>query len=291
MIYTVIRQLQQEAISVRQSCEVLAVSKSAYYAAQLRVAKSMPCQASIHLKAAFMASHQSYGSRRLVTAMANAGMRIGRDKVRRLMRQAALKPVWKRKFVHTTDSKHGLPVAANVLNRQFNPAAPNLAYVSDITYIRTGAGWLYLAIVIDLYARKVVGWAMAPSMPAQLVCDALNMAISQRQPAPGLIVHSDRGSQYASALYQDMLARHSFVCSMSRKGNCWDNAVAERFFLNLKMERVWQRQYANHAEAKNDITDYIVGFYNCKRINSALGNLPPNVYERKMAEREPIVVS
>ena len=145
--------------------------------------------------------------------------------------------------------------------------------------------------VLDLYARKVVGWAMAPSMPAMLVCDALSMAVGQRQPAPGLIVHYDRGSQYASALYQEMLARHGFVCSMSRKGNCWDNAVAERFFLNLKMERVWQRQYANHAEAKAYITDYIVGFYNCKRINSALGNLPPTVYERKMAAREPIVVS
>ena len=291
MIYTVIRQLQKEAIPVQQSCEVLAVSRSGFYEAQHRSAKPAVCKASVHLKAAFMASHQSYGSRRLVTAMANAGLRIGRYKVRRLMRQAALKPVWKRKFVHTTDSKHGLPVAANVLNRQFNPAAPNLAYVSDITYIRTGAGWLYLATVLDLYARKVVGWAMAPSMPAKLVCDALSMAIGQRQPTPGLIVHSDRGSQYASALYQDMLARHGFVCSMSRKGNCWDNAVAERFFLNLKMERVWQRQYANHAEAKADITDYIVGFYNCKRINSALGNLPPTVYERKIAAREPIVVS
>ena len=291
MIYTVIRQLQKEAFPVQKSCDLLAVSRSGFYTAQHRVAKPAACKPSIHLKAAFMASHQSYGSRRLVTAMANAGVRIGRFKVRRLMRQAALKPVWKRKFVHTTDSKHGLPVAANVLNRQFNPAAPNLAYVSDITYIRTGAGWLYLATVLDLYARKVVGWAMAPSMPAQLVCDALNMAIGQRQPAAGLIVHSDRGSQYASALYQEMLERHGFVCSMSRKGNCWDNAVAERFFLNLKMERVWQRQYANHAEAKADITDYIVGFYNCKRINSALGNLPPTVYERKMAACEPIVVS
>ena len=129
--------------------------------------------------------------------------------------------------------------------------------------------------MLDLYARKVVGWAMAPGMPAKLVCDALSMAIEQRQPAPGLIVHSDQGSQYASELYQDLLSRNGFVCSMSRKGNCWDNAVAERFFLNLKMERVWQRQYANHAEARNDINDYIVGFYNCKRINSALGNLPP----------------
>ena len=257
MIYTLIRQLQKEALPVQKSCDLLAVSRSVFYTAQHRTAKPASCKARIHLKAAFMASHQSYGSRRLVTAMANAGVRIGRFKVRRLMRQAALKPVWRRKFVHTTDGKHGFPVAANVLNRQFNPAAPNLAYVSDITYIRTGAGWLYLATVIDLFARKVVGWAMAPSMPAQLVCDALSMAVGQRQPAPGLIVHSDRGSQYASALYQEMLERHGFVCSMSRKGNCWDNAVAERFFLNLKMERVCQRQYANHAEAEADITDYI----------------------------------
>jgi putative transposase len=117
------------------------------------------------------------------------------------------------------------------------------------------------------------------------------MAIQQRRPAPGLIVHSDQGSQYASALYQDLLTRNGFVCSMSRKGSCWDNAVAERFFLNLKMERVWQRQYANHAEARADIIDYIVGFYNCKRINSEPGNLSPSVYEQKMAEREPIVVS
>ena len=291
MIYQLVHQMQTEAIPVQQSCRVLDVSRSGYYEARRRAAKPVVCKTSVHLKAAFLASQQSYGSRRLVTAMADAGFRIGRYKVRRLMRQAALKPVWKRKFVHTTDSKHDLPVAANVLNRQFNPPAPNMAYVSDITYIRTGAGWLYLAVVLDLYARKVVGWAMAPSMPAKLVCDALSMAIQQRQPAPGLIVHSDRGSQYASESYQDLLADHGFVCSMSRKGNCWDNAVAERFFLNLKMERVWQRQYANHTEAKADITDYIVGFYNCKRINSALANLSPAVYERKMAAREPIVVS
>lgn len=291
MIYQLVHQLQKEAIPAQQSCRVLDVSRSGYYAAQRRSAKPMVCKVSVHLKAEFQASGQSYGSRRLVSAMTNAGFHIGRFKVRRLMRQAALKPVWKRKFVHTTDSKHDLPIAANVLNRQFNPPTPDMAYVSDITYIRTGSGWLYLAVVLDLYARKVVGWAMAPNMPAKLVCDALNMAIQQRRPAPGLIVHSDRGSQYASELYQDLLAKHGFICSMSRKGNCWDNAVAERFFLNLKMERVWQRQYANHAEARTDITDYIVGFYNCKRINSVLGNLPPSVYERNMAVREPIVVS
>lgn len=291
MSYQLVHQLQKEAISVKQTCRVLSVSRSGYYEAQRRSAKPVLCKASVHLKAAFMASHQSYGSRRLVTAMQNQGIQIGRHKVRSLMRKAALKPVWKRKFIHTTHSRHDLPVAANVLNRQFNPVAPDTAYVSDITYISTGTGWLYLAIVMDLYARRIVGWAMAPNMSAMLVYDALSMAIQQRQPVSGLIVHSDRGSQYASELYQNLLNKHGFICSMSRKGNCWDNAVAERFFLNLKMERVWQRQYANHTEAKNDIDDYIVSFYNCKRLNSALGNLPPTVYERKMAAQKPIEVS
>ncbi len=291
MSYLLVQLLQEEAIPVTQCCRVLSVSRCGCYEAQRRSAKPVLCKASVHLRAAFTVSHQSYGRRRLATAMKNQGIEIGRYRVRSLMRKASLKPVWKRKFIHTTDSKHDFPVAANVLNRQFNPSAPNMAYVSDITYIRTGAGWLYLAIVMDLYARRVVGWAMAPSMPAKLVCDALNMANQQRRPAPGLIVHSDRGSQYASELYQDLLAEHGFVCSMGRKGNCWDNAVAERFFLNLKMERVWQRQYANHTEARNDAADYIVSFYNCERLNSALGNLPPTVYERKMAVQEPLVVS
>ena len=222
MSYQLIHQLRKEAIPVQQSCRVLAVSRSGYYSAQRRAAKPSVCKASVHLKAAFLSSQQSYGSRRLVTAMANAGFTIGRYKVRSLMRQAELKPVWKRKFVHTTDSKHDLPIAANVLNRRFNPVAPNVAYATDITYIRTGSGWLYLAIVLDLYARKVVGWAMAPNMPAKLVCDALQMAVTHRRPAPGLIVHSDRGSQYAGELYQNLLKQHGFVCSMSRKGNCWD---------------------------------------------------------------------
>ncbi len=158
------------------------------------------------------------------------------------MRQADLKPVWKRKFIHTTDSKHNLPIAANILDRQFNPVAPNIAWVGDITYIRTGSGWLSLAIVLDLFSRKVVGLAMAPSMAAELVYAALHMAIQQRQPEPGLIVHSNRGSQDACGQYQALLTKHGFVCSMSHKGNCWDNAVAERFFQNLKMERVWQRE-------------------------------------------------
>ena len=291
MTHRLIDELQKKAVPVAQSCRVLGVSRSGFYEARRRAEKPAICKAGVHVRAAFAASGQSYGSRRLVAALANQGVQIGRYKVRSLMRRERLKPVWKRKFVHTTDSRHGLPVAPNVLARAFNPTAPNVAYASDITYIRTGAGWLYLAVVLDLFSRKVVGWAMAPTMPASLVCDALRMAIQQRRPPPGLIVHSDRGSQYASDQYQALLAEHGYVCSMSRKGNCWDNAVAERFFLNLKMERVWQRNYANHAEARCDIAAYIVEFYNSQRLHSVLGNLPPTVYERNMAANEPIVVS
>ena len=208
------------------------------------------------------------------------------------MNQHNITPVWKRKFSHTTDSKHDLPVAENILNRQFEPAQPNAAWVADMTYIRTRSGWLYLAAVLDLYSRKIVGWAMAPNMEAELVCAALQMAMMQRKPAKGMIVHSDRGSQYASEAYQQLLAKNGLRCSMSRKGNCWDNAVMERFFLNLKMERVWRQDYANHAEATKDIADYIVAFYNNVRLHSTLGNLPPNAYEQKMADqKQPILVS
>jgi transposase InsO family protein len=246
------------------------------------------CEASVHLRAAFAASGGAYGSRRLRTAVASRGLEIGLYRLRSLMHKNGLRSVWKRKFVHTTDSKHSMPISPNVLNRQFNPTGPNQAWVADITYIRTRSGWLYLAVVLDLFARKVVGWAMAPDMQATLVCRALQLAIVQRQPAPGLIVHSDRGSQYASAAHQNLLRKHHLVGSMSRKGNCWDNAVMERFFLNLKMERVWQNDYANHAEATSDIADYIVSFYNSQRLHSKLGNLPPNAFEQKSAIKQPI---
>ena len=188
--------------------------------------------------------------------MAERGQAMGRHRVRTLMRLNGLRPVWRRKFVHATDGKHTLAVSGNVLNRQFAQALPNQVWVCDITYIRTRSGWLYLAAVLELHSRKIVGWAMAKAMPAALVCAALQMAIVQKNPAPGLIVHSDRGTQYASAAHQALLAKHALVGSMSRKGNCWVNdktsAVMERFFLNLKMERVWQKDYANHLEATND---------------------------------------
>ena len=288
MNYRLVQQLQQKAISVQHSCRVLAVSRSGYYAAQQRSQRSKTlCVTTVRLRSVFEASGRSYGSRRLCHALNGQGIRIGRYRVRSLMRAGQLKPVWKRKFIHTTDSKHALPVFDNVLNRQFTPAAANQAWVADITYIRTRSGWLYLAAVLDLYSRKIVGWAMAPNMPAELVCSALQMAICQRQPPPGLIVHSDRGSQYASQNYRELLDRYGLQGSMSRKGNCWDNAVMERFFLNLKMERVWLRDYANQQEAIGDVTDYIITFYNSQRLHSKLGYLSPNVFERKMADQQP----
>ncbi len=207
------------------------------------------------------------------------------------MRIHQLKPVWQRKFVRTTDSRHDLPVFDNVLNRQFEQSSTNQAWVADITYIRVRNSWLYLAAVLDLFSRKIVGWAMVPNMPAELVCLALQMAITQRQPSPGLIVHSDRSSQYASQDYRNLLDQYGLQGSMNRKGNCWDNAVMECFFLNLKMERVWRQDYANHQEAICDVTDYIVGFYNSQRLHSKLGYLSPNVFERKMADEQPILVS
>ena len=285
MNYQLINNVAKKAFTVVQCCRVLEVSRAGYYQHQQRSTRIIDGTPMLHVKAVFAASGRTYGSRRMRHALAAQGIKIGRYKIRSLMRQAQLRPVWKRKFIHTTDSKHHLPVADNILNRQFDVIEADVAWVSDITYIRTKQGWLYLAVVMDLYARKIVGWACAPNMQTSLISKALLMAIQLRQPAPGLALHSDRGSQYASNEYQALLNKHGIVCSMSRRANCWDNAVMERFFLNLKMERVWQKEYANHAEAERDITDYIVGFYNCDRLHSTLGYLSPAAFEQKNSEK------
>jgi len=239
MSYQLVENLQEKAVSVSQACRTLQVSRSGYYAAvQRRRAPIAACIHSVHLKAAFAASGRTYGSRRLRTALKSRGVTMGRHKVRSLMRANGLRSVWRRKFMYTTDSKHTMPVSPNVLARQFETPLPNQAWVSDITCIRTRSGWLYLAAVLDLHSLKIVGWAMAAEMPAMLVCTALQIAIVQRKPAAGLVVHSDRGTQYASAQHQALLVKHGLVGRMSRKGNRWVNAVMERFFLNLEMERV-----------------------------------------------------
>ena len=279
MIHQLIAQWEGKA-TVKQLCGVLDVSRSGYYAARQRASRAPEaCSDSVHARAMFDSSGGTYGSRRLSAALRAQGLDVGRHRCRTLMKTNGLRPKWRRKFIHTTDSKHGLAVAANVLDRRFTPLMANAAWVSDLTYIRTRSGWMYLAAVMDLYSRRIVGWAMAAAMPAQLVCDALQMAIVSRRPPAGLIVHSDRGSQYASAEHVNLLHRHRLVPSMSRKGNCWDNAVMERFFLNLKMERVWHRDYANHAEAMLDVADYIVNFYNAARLHSSLGYRSPARFE------------
>lgn len=286
MTYHAVTALRKKAVSISRACQVLGVSRAGYYAhLQKRPTEAKRVKQEAYVRAAFEGSGRSYGSRRVAQAVSARGVKIGRYRARTLMRLAQLRPVWKRKFVATTNSRHDRPVAPNVLDRRFHPDKPNQAWVSDITYIRTLEGWLYLAVVLDLYSRKVVGWSMAPTMPAALVASALKMAIQQRAPQPGLIVHSDRGSQYASEEYQGVLARHGLVCSMSRLGNCWDNAVAERFFLNLKMERVWQKRYVDREQARCDIVQYIVGFYNPVRLHSTLGYASPQHYEDKFIQQ------
>ena len=281
MILPIVSQLNK-AHRQGSICRALGISRSGlHYAQRHRDRPACDLRTETLFKAVFAENQQTYGSRRMRRVLTARGLRLGRYKVRKLLKAFDLKACWKRKFVYTTDSKHGLPVAENLLNRAFTPQDLNQAWTSDITYIRTRTGWLYLAVVMDLCSRRIIGWAMAPHMRTELVCEALTMAQGQRNPAAGVLLHSDRGSQYASDAYQALLAQHGIVCSMSRKGNCWDNAPMERFFLSLKMERVWRRDYANQEEARRDVADYLMTFYNQKRLNSALGYMSPAEFERQ----------
>ena len=227
-----------------------------------------------------VATRSCYGSRRMAKALQAEGFSVGRAKARRLMAEAGVvvKRAKKRGPV-TTDSRHGYSIADNVLARQFDVGQPNQAWAGDITYIWTAEGWLYLSVLLDLYSRRVVGWAMSSHIDTALVQGALEMALGRRRPAPGLIHHSDRGSQYASHAYRDLLAQHEMVCSMSGKGECLDNAVAERFFGSLKREWTSHRDYETRQEARDDIIAYIEMFYNSNRKHSYLGYLSPNEYE------------
>ena len=226
-------------------------------------------------------SQYTYGGRRMRKALNALGYPVGIKKTKRLMKEAGVFVRYRKKYKVTTNSKHSKPLFENVLNRQFNVAGPDRAYVSDITYIHTQEGWLYLAVVIDLFSRKIVGWSVSSRMKATLVCDALKMAIWQRKPKRGLIVHSDRGSQYASHEYRKLLKMYGYVGSMSRKGHCWDNAVVESFFGSLKQERVQWRHYLTRYAAQQDVLNYISMFYNCYRLHSYLGYMNPNQFERK----------
>ena len=220
----------------------------------------------------------TYGSRRLQRDLGRGGHPCSRTRARRLMRLAGVSVKTRRKFRVTTDSKHNFPVATNVLDRQFEAHHANETWLTDITYLWTDAGWLYLAVVLDLYSRRIIGWAMQPRMTVDLVQNALTMALWRRKPGAGLLHHSDRGSQYACGDYQSILAAAGITVSMSRKGNCWDNAPMESFFRSLKVERVYHRRYVTREEAKRDVLDYLA-FYNSRRLHSSLGYVSPMEFE------------
>jgi len=276
---------------VRVLCQVLQVSVSGFYSWRKRGPSQRARedeQLKVHIRAAHKASRGRYGSPRVQKELCAQDQHVGKKRVARLMKADGLAARRKRRFRRTTDSTHQHPVAPNLLDRQFTVDAPNAVWVTDITYIWTQEGWLYLAAILDLYSRKVVGWAVDESLERHLALDALAMALSNRRPARGLLHHSDRGVQYASDDYQKALKKDGLICSMSRKGDCWDNAVAESFFATLKAELVYLTEYRTRAEARASLFEYIEVFYNRQRRHSAIGYVSPSQFEiaafkRKMA--------
>ena len=273
---------QRKAYPVALMCRLLGVSTAGFYD-YLRRAERPDDPDRLKLlswiKQLAQASKNTYGSRRMSKGLRALGFAVGRDMARGLMTEAKVCVRYRKRFKVTTNSKHHHPVFENRLQRQFDVAEPDRVWASDITYCWTGEGWLYLAVVIDLYARKVVGWSMSSRMTSRLVCDALLMAIWRRRPSAGLIHHSDRGVQYASRAFRKLLKVHGILGSMSRKGDCWDNAVVESFFGSLKSERLFWQHYPSRQAAQNDIVDYIAMFYNPLRLHSYLEYKSPDQYE------------
>jgi transposase InsO family protein len=267
---------------VKTQCRCLKASRSGYYRwlkAPVSNRKKRDIQLKQKILAEYAESKRVYGSPRLHAALKHQGESLGRKRVVRLMNELQIHSVTKRKFKATTNSKHNKPVANNLLNRDFNPIQPNDTWVADITYIRTRDGWLYLSVVIDLFSRKVVGWSTSERMTAPLVIDSLEKAIKDRRPKAGLLFHSDQGVQYALDEMQNFLANNEIVYSMSIKGECYDNAVAESFFDSLKSEWLYQQELLTRTEAKQGLFEYIEIFYNRKRLHSTLGYLSPVKYE------------
>jgi len=269
---------------VAMMCRVLKASISGYYDSLKRPpSQQLLRRKSIAQAAArsYFESNRIYGYRKVHDDLLEENIKCCKETVRRIMRDIGLHSRIKRKFVVTTDSDHTLNVADNILDRDFTADCPNRKWVADITYIPTRVGWLYLAVVMDLFSRRIVGWAMSKNIDSALVQSAMKMAILHRNPCKGLIHHSDRGVQYVSQDFQDLLDDNDFICSMSRKGNCWDNACVESFFGSLKNEWVIDKIYETYEEGEKDIFNYIEVFYNRKRRHASLGNVSPAVYEKK----------
>lgn len=273
--------------AVRQQCRVLGVSASGYYAWRTR--DTSPHAAANQnllndIRRIHWDNYKRYGSPRVLAALRAEGQNVGKSRVEKLMRDNKLCAISKKRTrINTTDSNHDFPIAPNRLDRNFGALAPNEKWVADITYIHTDEGWLFLATVLDLYSRKIVGWAMRDHMRTELPLAAFMMAVQKQKPQAGFIHHSDRGSQYASHAYRQALVATGATASMSRKGNCWDNAPAESFFHTLKTELVHHKHYATKEAAKRDLFHYIEGYYNNRRIHSALGYITPMQKEAQAA--------
>jgi putative transposase len=272
-------------------CRVLGLARSGYYAWHTRTPSARQQQdarLTTQITTIFTASRRTYGSPRVHAELRATGVRCARKRVARLMRHAQLVARTRRRHVCTTESRHDQPIAPNRLQRAFSVGAPNRVWVADITYLATREGWLYLAVVLDLFARRVVGWSMQPTLERHLVLAALRHALAGRCPPAGLIHHSDRGSQYASADYRALLASAQLLPSMSRAGDCWDNAAMESFFATLKAELA-QTIFPSRAAARSTVFDYIERFYNRQRRHSTLGYLSPLEAERRYAARQSAV--
>jgi putative transposase len=273
----------KEEFPVQRLCQVLGVSPSGYFAWRSRPAGCRQREDLVllaHIRSAFARSNGTYGSPRVTRELQDEGLEVGRRRTARLMRENGLKARQKRRFKRTTDSHHAFPVAPNLLEQDFSAERPNQKWAADISYVWTNEGWLYLAVVLDLFARRVVGWAVSDRLHQELALEALRKALAIRRPGEGLTHHADRGSQYCSTAYQAALKKHGIRISMSGKGNCFDNAVVETFFKSLKSELVWRTVFQTRAEAKEAIGRYIDGFYNPIRRHSTLDYLSPVQFEK-----------
>ena len=287
-------QRHRQSWPVSVMCEVLGVSPGGYhqhFTRQARLTERTRLSDDallVHIKAICAESRGSYGWPRVWKELLARGIRVGKERVRKLMQQHGLQARAKRRFKATTDSGHSLPVAPNLLERQFDVANPDQVWAGDITYIATDEGWLYLAVVIDLFSRQVVGWSMGERMTRQLVMDALRMAWFRRRPTKtaGVIFHSDRGSQYCSTDFQSLLKGYGMRSSMSRKGNCWDNACSETLFGSLKVERLHGMRFETRRRAKDEVMDWLL-WYNGRRLHSTLGYLSPMQYEQRWLAGQP----
>jgi putative transposase len=286
--YAWIRQ-QLAEFRVSRLCRMLEVSRSGYYEWLARPSNTQAeadRQLQEKVQHYFAQGRGTYGTRRIKHLLAQEGLQVSRRRIGRLLAQAGLRCKTRRTCKAPTTAGQAQTVAPNQLNREFTVPEPDTIYVGDITYLPTGEGWLYLAVVLDLCSRAVVGWSMANHMRAELVHQALSMAICQRQPAAGLLMHTDRGSQYGAESYRQLLTQHGMQSSMSRKGNCWDNAVAESFFHTLKTALIYLEDFDTHEQAQTAVFEYIEVFYNRQRCHSANGYLAPLAYEQALKTNE-----